>query len=736
MINKEKALRLSLKYLLVLSVFVPLVFYRHAFYPFVTTKAFAFRLLVEMSFVVFVVYFLYVKKLVFNKSLIWWLFLVLTGTILVAGFFGVNSYNSFWSNMERSEGGLFWIHLFVYFSLLVLIFKNKNDFKIVFQASLLAASWAILFGFMQNYGWFGAVTTSGARMSSVLGNAAYFGSYMLMSVFLAFYLLVSDKNIYWRIFYFIFIICGSTALFMTQTRGAFLGLVGGVFLTALLVIFGSKNRKIKMISSVAIVLIVVFISSIFIFKESKIVTQSPTLGRISSISTNDYTAKTRLLAWGVATQGFVEKPLLGWGPDNYNQLFSRHFPPEIYRTSESRIWFDKAHSVFFEYLATTGLVGIASYLGLLGLAVFVLVKTKELLPIQKNIFIGLLAGYTFANMFVFDTIATYILFALVMAFIANLGFKPDEKDIIKLNSSAVIIILVLLLVLGYVGIKSNYDASISNRKMLIAASYDAGGMKVEAYGAYLDALKDNDNFTRFEIRWQFNDFVIDSYQGFDDAGASEMFDMAITEVRKSIAEDPNNIKHYYNLSQLYLRSHRFDSSRLDELIAMGDKMIEIGPTRAQTYYQIGEAYFRKDDFENSIIQYQKAVDLNYWVVDTHINVYVVAVFAGNESLEKQAEARILELQPDYFEREEVLLKFIPMYKENNRIDRVISDLQKLIIINPMALEYHSSLAIVYAEMGENQKAEEAIRKFLDIDPNLEPQVNDFIEKLDLNYYLK
>ena len=110
--NKEKSLKLSIKCLLVWSLFIPLFFSQYFFFSFVTTKTLAFRLIVELSFILFVLYFFLKKNINFNKSLLWWWFLGLTAIILLAGLFGVNPYNSFWSNIERAEGGFFWIHLF------------------------------------------------------------------------------------------------------------------------------------------------------------------------------------------------------------------------------------------------------------------------------------------------------------------------------------------------------------------------------------------------------------------------------------------------------------------------------------------------------------------------------------------------------------------------------------------------------------------------------------------------
>lgn len=733
--NTDKLLKLSIKYLLVASLFIPLVFFKSFFFPFVTGKALVFRLLVEVGFILFAVYWIRNKKINFNLSFVWWSFLALVAAIFLSAVFGVNYYNSFWSNMERAEGVLFWIHYLVYFSLLSVFFTTRKDFSLLFRSSLIVALVVFIYGFMQSFGLFGAITTTGSRMSSTLGNPAYLASYALINLFLALYLLIIDKNIYWRVFYVIFSVTSFVVIFMTQTRGAILGLLGGLVLTSLLTVLKTKNKIIKNVSLGVVVLAVVFLTSVFIFKDSSIIKNVNSLNRIASISFEDYTTKTRLVAWRAAFEGFKDKPVFGWGLENYSPAFSSHFPPEIYTETDSQLWFDKAHSVLFEYLVTTGLVGTIAYLALLIFLIFYLWKNKTLSPLEKNLFIGLLFGYTFANMFVFDTISTYILFAVVAVFVSNSYFWNQEGNTknILLSKWSMLVLVIIGLFFVYTGAIANVLASTSNHKILKAeatGSIGVGEVIKEALPLYLDALNNNNNLTRFEARRFFTLYVINKSDNFENYEVAKMYEQAISETEKSIAEDPNDIKNYYNLSQLYLKSYEFDRSRLNKVIDMGDKMISLGESRAHTYYQIAEAYYRLNDYNNALKYYQKAQEINPNVVDTHVNIFVLSVVMKNSGLEAETVEKIKSLSPDFFETEDHILRFLPLFKKVNRTDRVISDLQKLIVLNPNKIEYISSLALEYAAIGDNKKSEETIRTLLGIESELDIKVNEFIDKLN------
>ncbi|MFH1457359.1 MAG: O-antigen ligase family protein, partial [Patescibacteria group bacterium] len=435
----------SIQFLLYLSLATPLIFYHYLFYPFVTTKALFFRVIVLLVLLLFLIYFFVKKKISYKTSPLWWAFLILIIVYFLSAVFGIAFMRSFWGNMERATGIVFFVHLFVYFALLIFAFKDIKQWHWLFRASLFVGLVIVVYGLMQHFGIAQAINTTGVRVSSTLGNPAYLGSYLLINFFLALYLFFTDKpltktssaystkplmsgvflvrgkNIFWKIFYAVSGFLSVITLYLTQTRGAVIGLVGSLILFALLNSFRIKegNKIIKKISVIFLILIISASILIFVFKDSQFVQKNGTLERITSISLNDDTTQTRLSAWRASTQAWQERPVFGWGLENYGYAFSKYFPPEIYADSSSRIWFDNAHSVLFEHLVSTGLLGLVAYVLLFFLAFYYLFKNKNITKLQSNIFVSLLAGYIFANLFVFDTINTYVLVVLVLAFINN-----------------------------------------------------------------------------------------------------------------------------------------------------------------------------------------------------------------------------------------------------------------------------------------------------------------------------
>ena len=416
--------------------------------------------------------------------------------------------------------------------------------------------------------------------------------------------------------------------------------------------------------------------------------------------------------------------------------FSKYFPSEIYVDSGSRIWFDNAHSVFFEHLVSTGIVGVLAYFFLFFLAFFYLFRTKRISKLSGNIFISLLAGYIFANLFVFDTINTYILIVLVLAFIHDQIINKEAKEF-NFSYFKFSILVILLVFLGFVGYRLNIEAVKQNRYLLGAQAYAQAEEITTANELYLKALEKNDNpHTRFEIRHYYAVFVRSNTAKLANYEKASMFDKVIAEMKKSIAEDPNEIKYYYSLAQLYLKSYKLNPSRLDKVIDMKDKMIDLAPDRAHTYFQIGEAYVFKKEYSSALEMFQQAVKLNSDVVDTYINVLAVSILTNNLELEKQTKENIIKLHPNFFDKEEGLTRFISLYKKMNRQEQFVHDMEKLIKLYPEKIEYYSTLAIFYAEKGENRKSEETIKLLLGRNAELDLEIQNFIQKIHSGEFLK
>lgn len=376
------------KFFLYTAVFAVLVVMTSTFFPFIGGKDYFFRFSVELALIFFV---------------LWWAFEAKSGEVLVlikrnysrpifaavsiyvvvfllATLFAYDPLAAFWSNYERGEGGFQIIHYYLFFVLLALLFEKEEDWRRLFKTSLLAASLMILYGVFANLGWadnfIGPWQGSsvpegwwnklvGNRFQGSLGNPAYVAPYLLFSLFYLAYLWAGNRS---KNRLLAHIGCGFLAaaflffFILSQTRGALLGLGAAIFVFLLYLLWAMPRLRVWLGLSLAAFLILG--GSLFYYKNSDFVKNLPG-GRIFDISFSADSANTRFWTWGSAWRGFKDRPLLGWGAENFSAVFDKHFDPRHFIPGKNtETWFDRAHSLYFDALAETGILGFLSYFGI------------------------------------------------------------------------------------------------------------------------------------------------------------------------------------------------------------------------------------------------------------------------------------------------------------------------------------------------------------------------------------
>ncbi|MFA5084505.1 MAG: O-antigen ligase family protein [Candidatus Paceibacterota bacterium] len=382
MTNRFSLLKLS-RFFLYLAPFTVLIVSRSTLFPFIVGKYFFFRAVVDLALISFLWAwargeitfgkiqpinknrpqpFVVNRKLIFNPLTIAISIFVLI--FLLAGFFGYNPSASFWSNFERGEGGLQMLHLFFFFILLVLLFRDEKSWRRMMAVFLWAAGLMIAYGLGAAMG-ISSFIGSGicARFVGSLGNPAYVGTHMIFALFFT-AILVNEGNarrkrwLKWLLG--ILLVIFFITLLFSQTRGALLGLGVGVIAGLVYLFFNlSKGRTKKIVLAAIIILI---ITGGLGFKYRRSIDLMPFCkgggNRILDINLSTETIQTRFLLWRQAIVIAKERPLLGWGPENFSPAFEKHSLPQF------KVWFDRAHSVYFDYLAETGILGLLGYLGI------------------------------------------------------------------------------------------------------------------------------------------------------------------------------------------------------------------------------------------------------------------------------------------------------------------------------------------------------------------------------------
>lgn len=341
-------------------------------------------------------------------------FFAFVAALFVTSLTGVDFVQSFWGMFERSFGVSLWITLFVCYVGLKKIAAEKNDRidKLFITTIFLASAWGLAQKFLPGF----AQTFSGERIGGTLGNAIFFGSYLSLGIGSILFILAQKKDSLtksWNFFSYTTIVLAISALLFTQTRGPLLGFIVGSFV-ALVSFFYLKSQYKKQIILGALALSIIAV------------------GFFARLSLTQTTAQTRFLNWTMAWNGFKERPVLGWGPENYRSIVDAHFIPKLSNFSLAETHPDKPHNYFLEILATSGLVGFSVYLIFLSTLVYSVVsltRSGQLDSKSSAILFGILATSGAQNITAFETHGSVIVLLFIAHKISMLDSKIELKKI-------------------------------------------------------------------------------------------------------------------------------------------------------------------------------------------------------------------------------------------------------------------------------------------------------------------
>src|SRR3989344_468766 len=133
--------------------FIPLYVSKVLFFPYITGKAFAFRIIVEVVFAAWIFLAIFYKEYRPQKSYLAWAVGIFIMVVTLATILGANPFKSFWSSYERMEGLVTYLHLGAYFVVLGNIFKKK-DWLIFFNLFVIAGILENIYAIFQRLGFF------------------------------------------------------------------------------------------------------------------------------------------------------------------------------------------------------------------------------------------------------------------------------------------------------------------------------------------------------------------------------------------------------------------------------------------------------------------------------------------------------------------------------------------------------------------------------------------------------
>ncbi|KPJ56994.1 hypothetical protein AMJ49_03055 [Parcubacteria bacterium DG_74_2] len=616
-----------------LILFTPLIISSKFFFPFVGPKSLYFMGLAEIAFFAWLILIFVSPKYrpQFNfllAALVFYLFILILATI-----FGVSPSYSFWSKYERMAGILMMLHLFSFFLILSSVFKEK-DFKRIFAVSNFVA---VIIGFI-------ALTSQNPAMrgGATLGNDSFMGTYLLFNLFFAIYLILKSREEL-KIFSLTSFLIIGLILLRSQARAAKLSFLGGIVLLMFFWLV-SQKRKLKWIG--VSLLILVFISVAY-FTFSALQPESFVRKNIIE-KVIGKTFGGRFIVWQGAWKGFLERPWLGWGPENFEFSFTKYFDACM-PTPEcgTEVWFDRAHNIFFDTIVSSGVLGLISYFLIFVVSFYILWKNYLSNKIDfwtVGIFSSLFISYSVQNLTVFDMVSSYMMLFLSLGFIASFERKRGVSEETKrINPAYLILILVFFLFsfLSFVILPTIADSYT----IFAIQSSPWSDQRLSLYKKVLVISP----LGKFQIREFFTESALQSLiseREFNEKVKAEL-DFLAQELEKSVKECPVNFRSYLKLGQLYNLYSVFDSTKISEAERVSKKAIELSPANQQAYWTLAQNMLYQGKFEEAFSLVEKAVELEPNLERSHAILIEIARILGDFELAEKKIQEAIKINPEW-----------------------------------------------------------------------------------------
>ncbi|MBA2686958.1 MAG: O-antigen ligase family protein [Gemmatimonadaceae bacterium] len=394
---------------------VPLIILLNSFFPYIVPRTLYFRVVVEVSLGL-LAYLLIARDWRAQVRLdpFLYAFAAFVAANCLSAVFSPARNRAMFGDFERMGGVWALLHYMLFYAL-VRVFFGARQWRFFFHLLLAASSLVALIGLFEGAGTKGAAST--------IGNPGLLGLYLFFGLCISVYLAFQSSRIRWALIYAAAAFINFSALVLSQNRSSLLGSFVAVAVGTTIYLFRGKKHRLWLVGIVTALTIAFAAAMTVVTKQpdSRAAKLLPTtLARIrdSGIKKSD---AGRIVFWVAAYEGFKERPLLGYGPENFHLAWSANFQTQVYVvTRDERV--DRAHNIVLEVLSTTGIIGFIAFVAM-WVAVFVSItaglRSKVLTLAQGIFFAAVSFGYLVALGFWFIDINSFIPWLAICAFLAH-----------------------------------------------------------------------------------------------------------------------------------------------------------------------------------------------------------------------------------------------------------------------------------------------------------------------------
>lgn len=595
---------------------------------------------------------------------------------IIATIFSLDTHISFWGYYSRFNGGLLSTitYIFLYYAFVSNINRRHSIrlLQVSLVSGLLAAFWALPshFGYdptcyvfrgtldvscwtdafqpkIRIFGTLGQPDWLAAHLAILIPVAMAFGIHALAKLrskynVLSVWYLVSKREGLAFFYYLILSVLFYIDLLYTRARSGVISIWIALFFFFAIILW-QERKKIKQAFIPNAFYFILFIGATFFIGTSisqldKFTFPSLTAPKAQTTAVKAPQAKPaatpqageiggtdsgtiRLFVWRGALDAWMHYPIFGTGVETFAFAYYKFRPAGHNMTSEWDYLYNKAHNEYLNYLTTTGLFGLLTYLGIITYFLFLSLKQATKVFTQHTsqkdtawyaskdhvtqiLTIGLLAGYLsilVSNFFGFSVVTVNLYLFITPAFVFSLmDMLPAQNAIVfpkKSTDTAMNIApwqYVFILGISLVGLYCIITLFVfwqADKSYAYGMNLDHAGYYQNATPYLLDAVKTRSDEPTFKDELAINEAVtaITLAQKKND-NAGKLAQDAIQLSDEITAQHPNDIVFWKTRVRLFYTLSQANQQYLQNALSAIQKAHDLAPTDAKISYNLGLLY--------------------------------------------------------------------------------------------------------------------------------------------------
>lgn len=323
----------------------------------------------------------------------------------------------------------------------------------------------------------------------------------------------------------------------------------------------------------------------------------------------------RQVVWQGALRVWQRYPLFGSGVETFAYSYYLDRPVAHNLLSEWDFLYNKAHNELLNILATTGLFGLITYLGIFAgasVVVWRIWRHKQAASLAVTIWISLSALFV-TNFFGFSTVTVQLLLFLLLAWLVSLDQekipspKLSEQPLSGGDYLALAAIISAVLISSH-QLKNIWQADylFTRGQALFSQNPSQNGLRLMEAAA---AKAPDEALFIDELSQAYAQLALQAAAQQQAEETARLAQQALSLNQRALSLNPAHLNFHKSRARLFIRLGQIDSRLYQEAAKALRTAIQLAPSDAKLYYNLGLIEEVLGDIPSAIKQLQTAIDL-------------------------------------------------------------------------------------------------------------------------------